>query len=166
MDKIELFNKIWKDHRQAVFGFCWYKLRNSHDANDAVQETFSRLWENIIQDRFVEGNIKALVFTIARNVMLDGLRKQKKCPTILFHDFSDINQHEVHESSKSSLAPESATMKAAFKLVGEKEREALTLHYIDNHSVSEITHMLGCNYATVHRRISRGSKKIRALLTT
>ncbi|MBC8426359.1 hypothetical protein H8E07_19755 [bacterium] len=45
MDK-NAFKEILRIHRDRVFSYCVYCLRNRDDAEDVTQDAFVRLWRN------------------------------------------------------------------------------------------------------------------------
>jgi RNA polymerase sigma-70 factor (ECF subfamily) len=89
------FETIINRYAQPIFRFT-YKLTNNKDtAHDITQETIIKLWKNI--KKFdTSKNIKAWLFTIAKNTTLDYLRKNKNL------NFSDLNN--TYDSNDDDFA--------------------------------------------------------------
>jgi len=163
MDTAMFFRQVHKEHHRALLGYCWHKLRNIDDAEEAVQETFLRLWKRLENGQPVSGNVRALAFSIAHNVMIDTLRKQrdvKVTATEYIEEFASpsAKSEQPHEHTLT------AKIRSVLALVGPKEREALLMHYVDGHSVPIIVELLNSSDATIRKRIDRGTKKIRSTL--
>jgi RNA polymerase sigma factor (sigma-70 family) len=68
---------IYLEHREEVFGFLVTLLRDRHQAEDVLQESFVRVYANAA--RFDPTRpIRPWLFEIVRNAGLDTLRKMRK----------------------------------------------------------------------------------------
>lgn len=79
---LQLFDSL----KPELTSFCYRMLGSIDDADDAVQETFIRVWENYNSFR-QESSYKTWVYRIASNLCLDKLRQAKRRTRPV--DFSD-----------------------------------------------------------------------------
>jgi RNA polymerase sigma-70 factor (TIGR02960 family) len=79
---LQLFDSL----KTELTSFCYRMLGSIDDADDAVQETFIRVWENWNSFR-QESSYKTWVYRIASNLCLDKLRQVKRRTRPV--DFSD-----------------------------------------------------------------------------
>jgi RNA polymerase sigma factor (sigma-70 family) len=79
---LQLFDSL----KPELTSFCYRMLGSIDDADDAVQETFIRVWENWNSFR-QESSYKTWVYCIASNLCLDKLRQAKRSTRPV--DFSD-----------------------------------------------------------------------------
>jgi len=70
------FEHLYVAYSPDVYRFANWLTSNSKDAEDITSETFVRAWINF--DRIQTETLKAYLFTIARNLYLESLRKKHK----------------------------------------------------------------------------------------
>ncbi len=94
--------KLFESYKPGLTSFCYRMLGSMDDADDAVQETYIRAWQNWDVFRH-EASIKTWIYRIASNLCLDKLRKAKR--RVLPVDLSDP---AVSIVAPSETLPESA----------------------------------------------------------
>jgi RNA polymerase sigma-70 factor (ECF subfamily) len=68
------FVGIYNRYKGPVYSFCYKMLLNRYSAQDVMQETFLRVYEN--RDRLLKTSaFKSWLFTIARNQCLNAIRR-------------------------------------------------------------------------------------------
>jgi len=145
-----------------------YSLRFVGDFNapDIVQEVFIKVWKNLKKFNEKKSSFKTWLFVIARNTIIDFLRK-KKMKT--FREFD--NEEEAFEET---LADEAILPSEAMeKLEDEKRlnellekmpieyREVLILYYQEEMTFKEIGETLGKPLNTVKSYHHRAVLKLR-----
>ncbi|HOF50504.1 MAG TPA: RNA polymerase sigma factor [Candidatus Colwellbacteria bacterium] len=165
------FAKLVREHLNAVYNFAYRLTGNKDDAADISQETFLKAWKrrgNIDP----EMNIRAWLFTIAKNLVIDSARKRKTVP---FSDFTDQNDRSLEEMIQSDdLSPEELLVrdsdkKALRKLVFKLPliyRETLILKYDEGMSFKEIAEILGISPNTVKSRHQRAILRLKTALAS
>ena len=69
--------EIYEEYGKTIYQCVYQILRSSHDAEDITSEFFLKLWR--IADTYCfGGKHKRWLVTIARNMALDFLKKQKR----------------------------------------------------------------------------------------
>lgn len=68
------FEELYVSYSPDVYRFAVWLSGNSKDAEDIASETFVRAWVNFSSIR--TETLKAYLFTIARNIYLESLRKK------------------------------------------------------------------------------------------
>lgn len=80
----EAFDTLYDMYADSLYGFALLHTKSSVQAeDDIVQETFLKLW-NMRASLSVEGSFKSMLFTIAKNHVIDVFRQQINRP-----DFED-----------------------------------------------------------------------------
>lgn len=74
---MQAFNEVYFRYGQRVFGFLSSVYKNKELAEDVTQEVFIKIWE---KKHSINCNLsfEGYIFTIARNLILDILKKQKR----------------------------------------------------------------------------------------
>jgi RNA polymerase sigma factor (sigma-70 family) len=72
----EAFAKLYERHYQGIHDFIARMAQDPDVADDLGQSTFVKAWENL-RMRQVTGNIKAWLYTIARNNTINELKRRK-----------------------------------------------------------------------------------------
>src|SRR3984893_15039216 len=70
------FSALYKKYAPDVYHFALYLSGKSGDAEDITSETFVRVWASSEPIRMA--TVKGYLFTIARNLFLQGLRKKSR----------------------------------------------------------------------------------------
>jgi RNA polymerase sigma-70 factor (ECF subfamily) len=121
-------------------------LKNSADAEDAVQSVFMKLFMKVPQFESDEHE-KAWLIRVATNKCRDMLRYRKRHIT-------------EPESALDTLVQntESSLILEALMSLPDKFRIVLTLHYIDGYKVEEIAKMIDKSASAVKMRLQKGRK--------
>lgn len=133
-------------------------MRNAHDAEDAVQETFLRAYRGF--HRYVPGtNLRAWLYTILHRVVADAYRRRARSPRL-----------EELRGDGPALAPVQAQLSASHDLeralceLPDVFRSAVVLRDIEELSYEEIARALEIPIGTVMSRIHRGRALLRKAL--
>jgi len=153
-----LFHQAYEEHSDALFRFSFSKLSDREKALDVVQDVYVRYWEYMAANGQVD-NIKAFLYKIARNAIIDIYRKRKESSLDALAEegieFPDPVDHEH--------AIRQADAKIAVGLVrrlGEDDQEIILMRYTEGLSVKEIAEILDERENTVSVRIHRALKQL------
>jgi RNA polymerase sigma-70 factor, ECF subfamily len=132
------------------------------DAEDLVQETFLRAYENLHRyDR--RWLFSTWLFTIARRTSLN--HRRRRSPTA---DFEAVEAawSDVAEPLDAILAEEGRTRlwDRAAGVLTEEQMTALWLHYVEDMPVREISRVLGRSWASVKVMLYRVRRRLSPLL--
>lgn len=156
------FKSIYDKESDSIFRFCLVRVSDREQALDITQETFLRLWQNMIDGKEVR-NTRAFTFTIAHRLIIDWYRKKKSIP------FKDIKSGDYDEEGESDYDPsdgmtaDDALVNAEGRYFLEKineltpaNRDPVYLRFVEDLSPGEIGKILGISANAVSVRINRG----------
>jgi RNA polymerase sigma-70 factor (ECF subfamily) len=142
-------SELYQKYAADVFRFALYLSGNHSDAEDITSETFIRLWGSPEPVRMA--TVKGYLFTIARNLYLQGLRKKRR--HVELPDGLPDPQGSPH--AKAEQREEFRAMLAALQKLPEMDRTALLMRALDELPYEEIARVLGISTGTVRMRIYR-----------
>jgi RNA polymerase sigma-70 factor (ECF subfamily) len=162
------FKEAYDEHSDALFRFAFYKLSDREKAKDVVQDTFVKVWEYMVSSEQADGveiaNIKALLYRIATNAIIDNYRKKKELSLESMMDDGfdpgDANRshHAIIDESEADLV-----IRSIHNLEAE-DRAVILMRYIDGLTVKEIASITGQRENTVSVRIHRALKMLKDAL--
>lgn len=162
------FKEAYDEHADALFRFAFYKLSDREKAKDVVQDTFVKVWEYMASSEQADGveigNIKALLYRIATNAIIDNYRKKKELSldSLMDDGFDRGDSHHSHDAiideSEADLV-----IKSIHALEAE-DRSVILMRYIDGLTVKEIASITGQRENTVSVRIHRALKMLKDAL--
>jgi RNA polymerase sigma-70 factor (ECF subfamily) len=127
------------------------------EADDAVQETFVRLWEQR-QRIDPSRSVRALLITAVRNRIQNQLRDTRRRNELL-------TQRPVDDAATTDDTSESASLadriRSLMAQLPERQRTALALTRFDGLSHAEVAEAMGCSMRTVNNHIVRGLSTLR-----
>ncbi len=146
MQNTDCVREAVEEYGDMLYRICLVMLRNTADAEDAIQDTFIRFMQKapVFQG---EEHEKAWLIKVASNVCKDMLRQRDKVTEL---DEATINTIANSEDDTHILE--------ALMQIPEKFRIVLTLHYIEGYKVDEIAQMIKKSSSAVKMRLSKGRK--------
>ena len=90
MKSIQLIKDSYANYHHSVYLYLYYKIGHKEEAEDLAQDVYVRLMD---YDRMLcAETIKYFIFTIARNLVTDYLRRYYKMQEVT----SYLYEHEVN----------------------------------------------------------------------
>jgi RNA polymerase sigma-70 factor, ECF subfamily len=143
------FSALYRKYAPEVFRFALYLCGNRSEAEDITSETFVRVWTSPEPIRMA--TVKGYLFTIARNLFLQGVRKSAR-QVALPEDLTDPRSgpgREVEERAEFQAAL------SALQTLPEVDRAALLMRAFKEMPYEEIARVLGISLASVKVKIHR-----------
>ncbi len=70
------YNQAVNNFSDCLYRFVLKNIRDSHKAEDIVQDSYEKLWKNVENVNFEK--VKSYLFTTAYHTMIDRIRKEKR----------------------------------------------------------------------------------------
>ncbi len=157
-----------EEHQRMVYQIAYSLLRNHHDAEDAAQEAFLRVWRAGSRLARV-ADTKAWVARIAWNVASDRLRRNR--PSAAPLDPEELaatvrDQHRAGRSGEEIAAGREIErlLEALIASLPRKLRQPLLLSTVEELSAEEIGQVMGLKPAAVRARLFQARQLLRQKL--
>ena len=149
---------------QNLYRFAAGILKDSHEAEDVVQDIFLKLWN--MRERMEEiKNINAFAYRMTRNVCLDKLKSRR----IKYYDETvpGIPEPKVNDPDPESLVEmrDSADrVRILISNLPEQQKAIIHLRDIDGYSYEEISEIMSMEINTIRVALSRARRSVRESL--
>lgn len=149
--------RIVSEYGTSLLRMCYLYLKDVQLAEDAVQDTFLKVYRNYGQFEGGAGE-KTWVMRIAINVCKDYLRTAWRRRVSVVEQLNDVPDVQgPHVGEDSVLLAEVMALKP-------KYREVLLLYYYQDLKISEIAKALGAPESTVSVRLKRARDQLKQRL--
>ncbi len=161
----DFFEEIYEAYREEMYRKAYRILKNRHDAEDVVQETFVTLMDNldVLRNNPPQKNWN-YILTVLKNKSIN-LCKQRKRQTdqevedeALENVFDEALDDRFEKMERQELIAE------ALKHMNKSYRDILLLQYYHDMSIAEIAKVLGKSPDNVGHMSRRAKKKLGELL--
>lgn len=143
---------LYNETKSAVYGYILSILKNKSLAEEALQDTYIKIWENSYLYKKQDKPL-AWIFTIAKNISLMKIRKEKN-----HSDIDDLK--EILTINKTNI-DDRLFLSYLFSNVSDEERNIVILHVISGFKHKEISQMLDIPLGTVLSKYKRTISKLK-----
>jgi|SRR5580700_3704745 RNA polymerase sigma-70 factor (ECF subfamily) len=143
------FSSLYKKYAPDVYRFALYLSGERGEAEDITSETFVRAWTS--PGPIEMATVKGYLFTIARNLFLQGLRKKSR-HVALNEDLRDPQASPYRQAEQKEKLDSVLT---ELQKLPEESRSALLMRAVDGMAYEEIARALGISLAAVKVKIHR-----------
>jgi RNA polymerase sigma-70 factor (ECF subfamily) len=156
----EAFERLVPAYRRRVFGLAYSILRDRAAAEDLAQEVFVKLWQAL--PRYDgRARLSTWIYAITRNAAISALRARRRDASL-----SDpaVAAEAEGVAARPAAAPDEAMLRRRIEALPEKQRQAITLYYLDERPVEEVADMMGLPANTVKTHLHRARAGLAAAL--
>lgn len=157
----DAFAALFSTFAPKVMGFL--VRRGASAPEELTQEVMLAVWRRAETFDPSRGSGEAWLFTIARNVFIDAVRRGRGQPLLAWEDFDTPAEaergDEVLEQAQSAQA-----VQAALRRLPPEQYEVVRLSFFEDRPHAEISDRLGLPLGTVKSRLRLAMIKLRQLL--
>jgi RNA polymerase sigma factor (sigma-70 family) len=143
--------EIYLRHVQTVYRVCYLYVKNPHDTEDMVQNTFIRLMRDDSVTFESNEHEKAWLIRTAVNLCKDFFKSRKRI---------SLNYDSLQESAHYDQYRFNEALEKVLELP-PKYKTAIYMYYYEGYTSSEIAKILGMKESTVRSRLHHGRKRLK-----
>ncbi len=137
-------------------------LHSEADAEDAVQEAIIDLWQRRNELEHVR-DLRAYAMQSLKNRCISFLRKSRDIATDKIELFDSVDDDAIRE--EVALTEErAARLDTMMAQLPERQREAVTMRYIEGVSHEEMQRRLGMTSTNVYATLSRAMNTLKSMI--
>ncbi|MEO8794343.1 MAG: RNA polymerase sigma factor [Daejeonella sp.] len=157
VSKEENFKNIFQKNSRKIYHLCYGYTGDEDSANDLMQETFMKVWQNL--DKFRnQALISTWIYRIAVNTCLSFLRVEKR-------QAKDELTDSIIENKEEEISDKNEQVASLYKCISqleENERILITM-VLDEVPYQEIAQISGISDGNLRVKIHRIKHKLTEL---
>ncbi|MCE2399609.1 RNA polymerase sigma factor [Candidatus Poribacteria bacterium] len=159
------FAELVKKYQKPVHALAWRKIGDFHIAEEITQDAFLRAYQKLgsLKD---PNQFSGWLYVIATRRCYAWLRK-KRIRTQPLEDAETTmgqkdaySRHVVEQRAQTAVEAQRDVVKQLLAKLKESERTVMTLHYLGEMTVEEISKFLGVSAGTIKSRLQRARHRL------
>jgi RNA polymerase sigma-70 factor (ECF subfamily) len=150
----------YEEYGRELYGFALRRARDHHAAEEAVQETFLRAWRAADRYDAALGPLRAWLYAILRNVLIDAARAASVRPGLAYAEPVEA----AAPDGALDAALDGWVIEEALRRLREDHRVVLVETYYRGRSYAEVAAQLGIPEGTARSRAFYALKALRLTL--
>ena len=161
------FEPLYQRYFDAVFRFCFYRLGDWQDAEDATSDIFANVLANLPRFRSdgEEDSFRCWLFMIARHAVSNRRRDHARHPRQSLETATSLLDDDPTPEEHAVAADEHRMLVTLLAQLKPDQRDLLELRLIGLND-AQIARILGRSHAAVRKEQSRTIKTLRTLVGT
>ena len=150
---------LYEETAKPLYSLCYTYMHNHHDSEDALSETYLTVVRNI--DKYRGENGFNWLYTIAKNICLNMLRKNSRIVSVDYDDEETVNTLGLGEEDAPHVYDESGIIALSEKVLSENEFRIVMLHAVNDVKFKDIAKIVGGLESTVRWQYNNAIKKVK-----
>ena len=133
--------EIYEANVEGVYRFISFKVGRGPEAEDLTHDVFLKVVESIGSFQWKGITLKAWIYRIAHNAMVDYLRRRSRRPTTPLDEEMPIPARD-DPAAEAELKVSMEQVAAAMTRLTEAQRQAITLRFSSELSIEEAAQVM------------------------
>ena len=158
----EAFRELVERYRDQYARYALHMLGNREDAEEALQDAFTRAYRSLARCEDPE-RFGAWLFRILVNrCRTAGTRRGRRARTFVTDDAALLGASEEHPEDRAAWREE---IDRALQQLRPEQREAFLLKYVEELGYDEMSRMTGVGVSALKMRVMRACERLRDALS-
>ena len=160
--EMEAFRLLVERYRDRYARYAFHMLGNREDAEEALQDAFTRAYRSLARCEDPE-RFGAWLFRILVNrCRTVGARRGRRARTFVTDEGALLEAAEDHPADRSAWREE---IDRALERLSPDQREAFLLKYVEEMGYDEMSQLTGAGVSALKMRVMRACERLRELLS-
>jgi RNA polymerase sigma-70 factor (ECF subfamily) len=159
----DAFSEIYDLYVSKIYRFIYFKVSSVEEAEDLTSEVFLKTWQYINEGKGEIKHIGALLYRIARNIVIDYYRERAQKEK-MNDELTDDLEIASDEFDKMQISLEMENIEKNLRELKDEYREVIILRFIEELSISEIAQILEKSKGAVRVLIFRSLETLKEIL--
>lgn len=158
------FSQLYDLHINILFNYGLKLTIDKELLKDCIHDIFVKLYTKKDELGTID-NLKSYLFISLKNKLCDELRKRMYMSDTAVEEVNAIAPTDVEDDymEEEQRKNEFSLVKRLLGQLSPRQREALTLYYIEEKKYEDICEIMNMNYQSVRNLMHRGLTKLRSL---
>ncbi len=158
-----VLSAILPQYRRKVYSLAWSIVKDSAVADDVAQDVFVRVWRSL-PSFDGRASFSTWIYAITRNAAISSLRQRRQ--QVSLQDETVLAEAETALAARAPEAheerggAEAERLSIALAELPEKQRQVVTLFYLQERSYDEVAEMLAMPLGTVKTLLHRARGRL------
>ena len=152
-------DSLYEETAKPLYALCYTYMRNHHDSEDVLSETYLAVIRNI--EKYRGKNGFNWLYTIAKNICINMKRKNSRIVSIDYNDEETVNTLGLIEENTLHIYDESGIIALSEKILNENEFRIVILHAVNDVKFKDIAGIVGGLESTVRWQYNNAIKKVK-----
>jgi RNA polymerase sigma-70 factor, ECF subfamily len=159
---VEVFRVLVDRYRDRYARYAFHMLGNREDAEEALQDAFTRAYRSLARCEEPE-RFGAWLFRILVNRCRTlGARRGRRARTFVVDETAILEAAEDHPAEQNAWREE---IDRALQQLRADQREAFLLKYVEDMGYDEMSQLTGVGVSALKMRVMRACDRLRELLS-
>ena len=161
---VSAFSTLYDMHINLLFNYGCKLTTDKELLKDCIHDVFVKLYTKKAELGIID-NFKSYLLISLKNKLCDELRKRMYMSDTTAEEVNAIAPTDVEDDymEEEQRQNEFSLVKRLLDQLSPRQREALTLYYIEEKKYEDICEIMNMNYQSVRNLMYRGLTKLRSL---
>lgn len=145
----EAFGEFFDLYHNKIYRYIFFKVSNKEEAKDLTSETFLRVWQHINQNKPIT-NLNALLYSVAKNLIIDHYRKQaqlESAPEEMLQFIPDDKSRKIVQ--EMDIKEDLKVITKSLIKIKEEYQEVIVLRFVEDLAINEVAEIMNISAGNV-----------------
>lgn len=154
--------EIYDRYADKIYHYIFHRVGSRPVAEDLTADVFVRMLEAVERDRFAQTSLRAWLYRLAHNIVVDHYRARSNEQPLLLDERLGVVSGDPRPHIEARLAQ--AGLRTALSRLTEKQQQVIVLRFGEGMTAPEVAEVLGTTEGAVRALQHRAVAELREIL--